>query len=911
MANPHDTPGMRQYHRFKRQHPDCVLFFRLGDFYELFYDDAKLGARTLGLTLTQRTEGIPMAGVPHHQMETYLRRMLQAGYRVAICEQMEDPSEAKGVVQREITQLVTPGTVTEDSLLDEATENPLAAIQPISEEEAAVAFAELSTGSFGVARLRTDQLPQELGRIRPRELLFPERPGESPPDPVATVATAVGCATTGRPSWQFRHREAAETLHRQFDVTTLTGYGLEQDDPLIGPAGAVVSYLLETQRADHGQIPHLRPPRHYKPADHMVIDPVSLRSLEVERTTRTGETEGSLLGTLQDCRTPMGKRTLRHWLCYPLRDRPTIEKRQDVVEAITDDPAFSEQLLAQLDRVQDVQRIASRVGMRRCTPRDLVALGQSVHRIRDLTSLLADRPAAEGHHEQLQDVLDAVEQLGATLAAACVDTPPPHLREGGLIRDGYDASLDEYRTLQRDSSQWLADYQKKLIDSTGITSLKVGYNRVFGYYIEVTHAHASKVPETFTRKQTLKQAERYITPELKDFENKVLGAAQKAIAREQDLFQHLVDEAANHLPELHAFSQVVAELDVLACFARRAVRHRYVRPRIKDTPVLRIEEGRHPVLDEVLTDAFVPNDIGLGSEEAPATDEAVASAASGDGGSAGEASAAAASADAGDGATDASGLTLALITGPNMSGKSTYIRQGALLTLLAHTGSFVPATSATIGVTDRIFTRIGASDELHAGQSTFMVEMTETANICHYATDRSLVVLDEIGRGTSTLDGLALAWSVAEYLAARRCRTLFASHYHELTQLAERFDNVRNLNVAVREWADQVVFLHRIQPGGTDRSYGIHVAKIAGLPKPVVDRARELMGQLEVNTSKLRSDRDGDEKKASRREEQLPLFTEYVEHPAVSKLREGDLDSLSPMHAFDPLRRVKEELEQG
>ena len=907
--SPHDTPAMRQFRRFKQQHPDCVLFFRMGDFYELFYDDAKLVARVLGLTLTQRTEGIPMAGVPYHSVENYLRRMIQAGHRVAICEQMEDPAEAKGVVDRDVTRVVTPGTLTDESMLDDAEENPLAAVMFAGDERAAVAFAELSTGAFRVAEFTAEELRDELARIAPRELLYVETANNVPPPRIKQIGDALGIALTPRPSWHFRLDDARDTLLRQFQVATLSGFGFDEDDPVIGPAGAVVAYLLETQRAENGRLRHLMPPRRYQQADHLVIDHVSLRSLEVERTMRSGETAGSLLGALQDARTAMGKRLLRQWLCYPLRDADAIRARQDVVQAVVDDADLSDDLLKRLDTVQDVHRIASRIAIGRPSPRDLVALGQSVAAVKQLAVLLETHESLAGHHRQLTDIAPELEALAGRLREACVDEPPPHMREGGLIRDGFDEQLDGYRALQRDSHSWLADYQKRITSESGIPSLKVGYNKVFGYYIEVTHTHSDKVPDSFTRKQTLKNAERYITPELKDYENKVLSAEQKAIAREQALFDTLCKAASDRLAQLHEYATVVAELDVLACFARRAKRRRYVRPAIVDEPALHIDEGRHPVLDELLADQFVPNDVDLGRQEATEARRREGPEGESDDGE-DQRRTDEETGSPGGAAVAGGGRTLALITGPNMSGKSTYIRQTALLVLMAHTGSFVPASRATVGLTDRIFTRIGASDELHMGQSTFMVEMVETANICHHATERSLVILDEIGRGTSTLDGLALAWAIAEHLAGRRCRALFATHYHELTQLGQKYDNVVNLNVAVREWAEEVVFLHRIVPGGTDRSYGIHVAKIAGLPGPVIDRARQLMGQLEVNTEKLRPAEDGavDAPKLKAAAPQMSLFTEYVEHPAMARLREMDLNALSPIDAFDLLRQLKSEL---
>ena len=863
---PHDTPAMQQYRRFKEQHPDCVLFFRMGDFYECFYDDAKIAAAALGLTLTQRTTGIPMAGLPYHSVEGYLRRMIQAGHRVAVCEQMETPQQAKGVVRRAVTRVVTPGTITDEALLDEGRENPIAALQPLPGQQVALAFAELSTGAFRVAEIPTDDLADELARINPGELLYPDTDDQVFSARIEALAHQLGLSKTPRPAWHFDAAEAEQTLATQFDVKTLAGFGLGDGDPVIRPAAALVSYLLETQRAESGRLAHLRPPGRYRQADYLVIDQTSLRSLEVERTLRSGDTTGSLLATLQDGRTPMGKRLLRQWLCYPLTDRTAIEQRQDVVATLLADTKLGDDLTAALEPIQDVARIASRIGVGRPTPRDLVGLGLSLPGAARLQDLISNGPAFADQRRRLDTVAPALCELAATLQRACVESPPAHMREGGLIAEGYDEQLDELRRLQRDTSAYLADYQAELIEETGISSLKLGYNKVFGYYIEVTHAHRERVPDTFTRKQTLKNAERYITPQLKGFEDKVLGASAKAIAREQDLFSQICDSCAEHLPQLAVFADVVAELDVLGAFARRAARYNYCRPQLADDPVLRIDEGRHPVLDATLADRFVANDIHLGV--------------------------------GGDG--DDNHASLALITGPNMAGKSTYIRQAALLTLLAHTGSFLPARQATVGLTDRIFTRIGASDEIHLGQSTFMVEMTETANICHHATEKSLVILDEIGRGTSTLDGLALAWAITEHLARAGCRTLFASHYHELTELAEDNPRIVNLNVTVREWKDQVVFLHRIAPGAADRSYGIHVAKIAGVPDTIVHRADELMQKLEVHTARpasLPSAADDDS--------QLSLFREYVEHPALDQLRGLDLDTLAPLDAFDLLRRLK------
>ena len=903
--DPRDTPAMRQYRRFKQQHPECVLFFRMGDFYEMFDDDAVLCHKVLGLTLTQRTQGIPMAGVPYHAVENYLRRMIEQGYRVAVCEQVQDPEEAKTVVDRAVTRVLTPGTLVDDSLLDEGVANTIAAIQFVQagdRADAALAVAELSTGAFTLLDVPGERVVDEIVRLAPSELLYVETADGNVPPRVETMRSALQCAVTARPAWTFRLNDARDGLKSHFGVTHLAGFGLDDGDAVIGPAGALLRYLKETQpdrdstgetagdgaAARMSSLTHLRPPRKRATTSFVTIDAASLRSLEIERTMRSGDTAGSLLSVLQRCCTPMGKRLLRQWLCFPLRDIAAITDRQDAVAALVSDVALFGQLVEAVAGVQDVARIVGRVAMQRATPRDLVALGASAARISAIADLLQGTPALAPQHHRLQSLRESIAPLAETIAERCVDEPPNHMREGGMFRDGVDAELDEVRLLQRDAHTWLAAYQKRLIESTNINSLKVGFNQVFGYYIEVTHTHVEKIPETFSRKQTLKNAERYVTPELKEFEEKVTTAEGRAFERERLLFDRLLKQAAAQAAALSEFADVVAELDVLACFADLARRFNFVRPEIVDAPSLNIVQGRHPVLDRTLGERFVPNDCVLG--ERPTRQQTNKST---------------------DPLTDAAEpnrqSSLALITGPNMAGKSTFIRQAALIVLLAHTGSFVPAERATIGLVDRIFTRIGSSDELHAGQSTFMVEMTETANILHHATPRSLVILDEIGRGTSTLDGLSLAWAIAETIARIGCRALFATHYHELTSLAERLPNVTNLHVAVREWGEQIIFLYRILPGRTDRSYGIHVAKIAGLPRETVDRASQLLETLAVQTEHSALPEEM-QPKLPAKGAQLGLFTEYLDHPAIDAMRTLHLDAMTPMQAFDALRALKERL---
>jgi len=887
-SDPTKTPAMRQFTAFKEKHPECVLFFRMGDFYEMFFEDATLCHKVLGITLTERTKGVPMAGVPYHAVEGYLRKMVDMGYRVAVADQVQDPKEAKGLVDRAVTRVVTPGTLVDDDLLDDSQTNHVATVMFTGmgdDSPGCLAVAEISTGTFELFdALDADSLASQAARIGIDELLYVETAtGEAPPR-VTNLARTVDCKTlTGRPSWHFRDAEAFEILLRHFKVITLTGFGLSDDDPAIGAAGALLRYLLETQSTNETDSPttrlaHIRPPHRRPINDHLILDAVSLRSLEVERTMQQGDVTGSLLGVMQHAVTPMGKRLLRQWLCFPLRDIDRIEQRQRVVGAYVDDRNLTDQFKDTISHVNDVARISARLAMRRSTPRDLVALGRSVTLIDDLINLLEARPAFASAREQFQSVYNRLAPLAKEIVETCVDHPPAHMREGGLIRDGVDAQLDEARLLQRDANNWLAQYQQTLIKETGIQSLKVGYNKVFGYYIEVTRLHSEKVPDTFSRKQTLKNAERYITPPLKEFETKVLHAEERAIQREQDLFANLCATAAECSDSLSIYADTIARLDVLACFADLAVRRGYTQPQLVPEPVLSIKAGRHPVLDEYLPDPFVPNDLILGHVQ---NDE------------------------------DNNQATLALITGPNMAGKSTYIRQTALLTLLAHTGSYIPAESAIIGLTDRIFTRIGASDELHAGRSTFMVEMTETANILHHATPQSLVILDEIGRGTSTLDGLSLAWAVAEQLADITSRTLFATHYHELTAIADRLPAVKNLHVTIREWADEIIFVYRILPGPTDRSYGIHVAKIAGLPSMAVRRADELLENLEVQTGKLDTESIPDASESINTTppgSQLALFTEYLPHPVVDELSRVDLDHVSPIEAMRILQSLQGKL---
>jgi DNA mismatch repair protein MutS len=867
------SPAMRQYQQFKSQYPGYVLFFRMGDFYEMFWEDAKVAARVLGVALTSRSKGglggedaIPMAGVPFHAVESYLRKMIAAGHKVAICEQMEDAALAKGVVKRDVVRLMTPGTLTDDALLDGRSDNHVAAVAfnvtRADGYRSAVVWVEMSTGSCVAMSGTEGQVLDEIARLRPAEVLIPEHASGQPHEIKHAIEARGISAITVRPGWQFTAHHATEQLQRQWGTKTAGGFGFADDDPAVLAAGAVISYLEETQKTG---LAHIRPLRRHVVEDHLSIDPASWRSLEVDRTVRSGGTEGSLLSAIDRTRTTMGGRMLRQWLRSPLRDMEHITARQDAIAALLVSPAELKRIIEVLADTCDIERVIGRIAVGRVGPRDLAGLARCLGSLPDLFDLLEALPQSESVAPELIASRGFCHERAAYLASAIMPDPAPHLREGGVIARGFDAELDRLREMATSSQQWLAKYQAQLAGESGIPSLKVGFNKVFGYYIEVTNSHKDKAPVSWTRKQTTTNAERYITQELKTFESEALGAQDKGIALEQTLFETVRQALLPHVTAMQELALGVARVDVLAAFAALAQERRYCRPTITEERVLDIVDGRHPVLEQQLGSEFVANDTHFGAEE-----------------------------------------SLALITGPNMAGKSTYIRQVAAIVLLAQVGSYVPARSATVGLADRLFTRIGASDELHGGQSTFMVEMIETANILNNATDRSLVILDEIGRGTSTLDGLSLAWAIAEHIAADvRCRTLFATHYHELTDLARRFNGVKNLNVAVREWEDQVIFLHRIVEGGTDRSYGIHVARLAGVPKPVLERSRQLLSELAVQHVGQPKISRGKKSDKPIDDSQLPLFTDPARE-LLTLLAGTRIDELTPMQAFELLRRWKE-----
>jgi DNA mismatch repair protein MutS len=797
---------MQQYREVKARYPNALVLFRVGDFFELFDGDAEAGSRALGLALTSRDKDIPMAGFPHHALDTHVRRLVQAGFAVAVCDQVEDSAGAQGLLRREVVRVLTPGTVVEDELLDPRRANHLVAAWPAG-ERIGLAWADLSTGAFSTADVEWTRLADELGRLLPSECLH----AEGAPARLVEVLRAAAPTVTARPDWTFDPDTARAALFRHFRVITPAGFGFENGQPCLTAAGGLLLYLQETCKSG---LAHLRRPRPYRPGGYLLLDEATRRSLELTRTLRDGGREGSLLALLDRTVTPMGARLYQESLLAPLTDRAAIEARLDAVGEFVEGHALRQEVRGLLSETADLHRLAARVTTGRASPRDLAAVARTLRRLPGLRALLADQRS--GLLRELERHLDPCPDLSAALDATLAEDPPPDPREGGVIRDGHDAELDDLRRTARAAKEWIARFQAEEAVRTGISGLKVGYAQVFGYYIEVSHAHVRKVPGHYQRKQTLKNAERYVTPELKAHEEEVLAAEEGMRQREQELFAAMRQRVAAQAGRLQRAGDVLARLDVLAGLAELAASRGYCRPELTDEPVLEVEDGRHPVLDLTLpAGTFVPNDVLLGGEHG----------------------------------------RLWLITGPNLSGKSTFIRQVALLTLMAQVGSFVPARRARVGIADRIFTRVGASDDLSRGQSTFMVEMTEAANILNNATSRSLVILDEIGRGTSTYDGVSLAWAITEYLHDRiGCRALFATHYHELTRLAEPLSGLRNYNVLVQEGPDDIVFLHKIAPGKADRSYGIHVARLAGVPAEVLRRAEQVLGELEGPDQPLRLD---------------------------------------------------------
>jgi DNA mismatch repair protein MutS len=861
------TPLMAQYREIKARHPNAILFFRMGDFYEMFYEDAEVASRALDLTLTSRNNGgateVPLAGVPVKAASEYLRRLVQQGHRVAICEQIEDPRFAKGIVKRAVIETVTPGAAFSDDLLDVGRNNYLCALHALG-GEVGIAAADLSTGELRLVRCLAGDADASLARLAPREVIVAGATDGRTTGAAAlaeTLAASSGALLTVREAWEFEPALAEDALATQYAVQSLEGFGIGAADAVaVGAAGALLRYLRELQP---GGLPHLARPIVERPGGTMPLDEMTRRNLELTESLRaTGDTSGTLLGVLDRTQTPMGARALRQWILAPLTEVGAITARLDAVTSLFTDALARAALREALDGVRDVERLAGRTAAGRATPRDVRALGDSLARLPEVIAALR-RTGVGGTLAALAASWDDAPELAAEIARTLVARPPLAFGDGETIAPGVDATLDDLRAVATGGKDAIAALQAEERARTGITSLKVGYNRVFGYYIEITNANKDLVPADYQRRQTLTGAERYITPALKEFEEKVLHATERMETLERELFEALRARLGAQVTRLQAIARRCAELDVLAALAEVAAREGYVRPVVDDGPALEIVRGRHPVVERMMPrDQFIPNDVTLTPD-----------------------------------------ARMIILTGPNMAGKSTILRQIGLLVLMAQMGSYVPAASARVGVADRVFTRVGASDNLVRGQSTFMVEMSETSAILHTATAQSLVLLDEIGRGTATWDGLSIAWAVSEHLHERvGCKTIFATHYHELTQLADEFVSVRNYNVAVQEAGERILFLHRLKPGGADRSYGIEVGRLAGLPAPVIARARALLRVLEgEQLVPALGGVGGTARRAtpSAPTDQLGLFA--VTDPLVERLKGVDPNALTPLQALSLL----------
>jgi DNA mismatch repair protein MutS len=830
------TPMMQQYWKLKNQHPDQLMFYRMGDFYEIFYEDAKKAAKLLDITLTARGQSagqsIPMCGIPFHSLEGYLAKLVKLGESVVICEQIGDPATSKGPVERQVVRIITPGTISDEALLDEHRDNLLAAVLG-DERLFGLAVLDITSGRFSVQEIKGwENLLAELERLNPAELLIPD-------DWPQGLPAEKRKGSRRRAPWDFERDTAFKSLCQQFGTQDLKGFGCEHLTLAIGAAGCLLAYAKETQRT---ALPHLRSLRHERLDDTVILDGASRRNLELDINLAGGR-DNTLQSVMDRCQTAMASRLLGRWLNRPLRDRAVLEARQDAIACLLDGYRF-ETLQPQLKEIGDLERILARIGLRNARPRDLARLRDALAALPDLQQAMTDLDTP--HLQQLASSIATYPELADLLARAIIDNPPAVIRDGGVLKTGFDAELDELQAMSENAGQFLMDLEAREKARTGLANLKVGYNRVHGYFIELPTKQAESAPADYIRRQTLKGAERFITPELKEFEDKALSAKSRALAREKMLYDELLEHAA-----------ALAELDVLSNLAERALNLDLNRPRFVEEPCMRIDQGRHPVVEQVLTTPFVANDLNLDDSR-----------------------------------------RMLIITGPNMGGKSTYMRQTALIVLLAHIGSFVPAAACELSLVDRIFTRIGSSDDLAGGRSTFMVEMSETANILHNASERSLVLMDEVGRGTSTFDGLSLAWSAAEHLARLRAFTLFATHYFELTVLPESEPVVANVHLSATEHNERIVFLHHVQPGPASQSYGLAVAQLAGVPGTVIARAREHLARLE--TTSLPHDLPRQEPGKAQVPMQSDLFAS-VPHPLLEELHKINPDDLSPRKALELL----------
>jgi len=881
------TPMIRQYLKIREKHKDTFLFFRLGDFYEMFFDDAREASRILQITLTARDAGkgnkIPMCGVPYHAADNYIARLVKQGKKVAICEQVEDPSKAKGIVRREIVKVITPGTLVAQGLLDDVMNNYILALNissnkfdnsvllnanPEHDLKIGIAYADISTGEFKITEIENKiDLYSEIYRISPSECLIPE--GIKEKKLVKELEKIFIGTISGYEDWAFNYDTSKLELMEHFKVNTLSGFGCDDKHLAVGAAGALLKYLKQNQKSN---IPNLNTISTYSISEYLELDSDSQRNLELMRNLHDQSKKGTLLEVLDVTTTPMGRRRLISWMVRPLIDPDRINQRLDAVEEFFNDSSTRRDIRKSLCKMYDIERLSNRLSLGSVNARDLIALSSSlklIPQIKNYLNVLSGKKM-KGMYTLLDNMEDVIKLIDYSIK----ENPPITLKEGRLIKDGYNEKLDELRKIITGGKDWISKLQKEEIQRTGIFSLKIKYNKVFGYYIEVTKPNLSSVPEDYIRKQTLVNAERFITPQLKEQESKVLGAEEKSRALEYELFLTIREKIAGQLERLQKTSDIVSEIDIISTLAEVAVTNHYCRPDIGDDSIINIRDSRHPVLEKMLLDTeFVPNDIFLDSDE----------------------------------------NRLLIITGPNMAGKSTYIRQVALIVLMAQMGSFVPAEKTKIGVVDKIFTRVGASDKLSKGMSTFMVEMAEAANILNNATSRSLIILDEIGRGTSTFDGVSIAWAVAEYIHNQKkgSRTLFATHYHELTELSLICKGVKNCNFAVREWGDQVMFLYKLQEGGCDKSFGIHVARLAGLPKEVIQRAKEILSNLELDsiTQEGKPRFIKDKGVEGFKEVQLD-FISSLEDEFIKELKRTDINNLTPVEALNFLNEIKKKLKE-
>ncbi len=865
------TPLMAQYYKVKQAHPDTILLFRVGDFFETFEDDAKLASKVLGITLTKRSNGsagdTPLAGFPHHAIDNYLPKLVRAGYRVAVCEQTENPKFAKGIVKREVVEVVTPGVTLSDKLLDHKKNNYLLAIS-ILDQICGLSFCDISTGEFYVFEIPLAQLGEQIESINPSEFLIPKRDKEFLGKLIERINPSL--RITKLEDWIFNFDFANELIKNHFKTVTLKGFGIEKLSAGIIAAGAVLNYLNETQRVN---LSHLNRISLYNPSDYMILDYSTKRNLEITFSMNDGGREGSLISILDKTQTAMGGRLLKKWISAPLRDLDPIKKRHDSVEELLKNKKVRKDFNENLSEVGDLERLISRICTNRATPREVVAVKSSLKKIPALKVLLSGLKVST--LQNISEQLDPLENIVDKISNSIIDSPPAAINEGGIIRNGFSAELDELRDISLHGKEWIATLQQNERERTGISSLKVSFTNVFGYYIDVSHTHKNKIPDNYIRKQTLVNSERFITPELKEYEDKILNAQEKINELESQLFNEIRAIVANEAEIIQKNARVIAMLDCLNSFAQCAEEYNYVKPIVDDSDKINIVEGRHPVVERILDpgNKYTPNDSLLDNDD----------------------------------------QQIILLTGPNMAGKSVYLRQVGLIVLLAQIGSFIPAKEAHIGIVDRIFTRVGASDNITAGESTFLVEMQEAANILNNATNKSLILLDEIGRGTSTFDGISIAWAITEYLHENpdiSAKTLFATHYHELNEMAELFPKIKNYKVEVREYDDKVVFLHKVNPGRADHSYGIQVAQMAGLPLFVTNRAKEVLDNLEskeLTPYEIKKERL--KKLKSETDNQISLF-EFKDDSLRTEINKMELDKITPLEALNKLNELKKKMRQ-